>query len=61
MAKLNHIKDPLVCFKMVADLIRRADELGYIVTAEQVPKTPLAMRNNTTRVRMRPKLVREGE
>lgn len=58
MAKRKQITDPFICFKMVADLIQRADEMGYLITAERVAKKPLAMRNATTKVSMRAKVVR---
>jgi hypothetical protein len=53
--------DPLATVRAMAEaLVRTADELGVVVTIEQEPLTPLAMRNYKTVVRVRAKLAQPG-
>jgi hypothetical protein len=46
---------------MAEELVRAADELGIVVTIEQEPLAPLAMRNYKTVVHVRTKLVQQGD
>jgi hypothetical protein len=44
----------LVIKAVARDLVARSAALGYVVTIEQVPRTPLAMGNYETVVSVRP-------